>query len=183
MADEAEALIASEYSAVRAEIAAQLAQIHTLELGVLGAIGGVWTWLFSQPNTPSAAWWVPVALVILGGLKAFSFHRSIELAGAFIESREKGLSLVNGQGEPQAKAGDEARWESYRRRKSAGLVKGGWLFWSALLLTTIAVASWRSSEFPRANMVSGSAINLKCVPDAAGTGPGLVLKCAPTIGD
>ena len=181
MAAESEILISSEYSAVRAEIATQLGQIHALELGAIGAVGAVWTWLFSHPSTPAEAWWVPVALVFLGSLKVLLFYRSIDLAGAFIKSREEAISIVAGQVRP--KIIGEACWESYRRSRSAGLVIGACFFWFLLLGATIAVGFWRNSSSWSAHEVGGEAISLKCVSDGAGTSPGILLKCAPSGGD
>jgi len=166
VSDETKALIDTQYDALRQEITTQLTQIHGLELAALGAVGGIWTWLFANAEVNRLAWFVPVVLVVLGAAKVSALFLSVRIVGRYIAAREASLFTQAG------------RWETYRQRKSARLVVFGVIFWALLFVATLTVALWQNIIASDIEP-SASALTLKCVPNTTVAGNGITLSCSP----
>ena len=170
MADEQEVLVATEYEAVRAEIASQLSAIRALEVAALGGAGAIVSWLLAHPEVPDVSWLTPVALVSSAALRAKALYASVKLLGKFLREREASLAGSEWLA--------EARWETWRDRYSAGVEQAGYWFWYGLILATGvagALAVWSPLRSPKAE----SGIRLTCTTEPNQSSPGVSLRCAP----
>jgi len=127
-----------EFNALRTEILATVKAIENLEKTVGGACAAIYLWLLNKDKAHSElAWLVPVAICLLGGVRALALSHRFSAYSTYVKKIEQ--FMYGGEGKLQG-------WEHFHANlRDAGR---GWVmtavvnyaFWIVVLLITIGVA-------------------------------------------
>jgi hypothetical protein len=132
-----------EYKALRREINSRTQESNTLMRYSMLGIAGVYAWLSKSPENVApvvyqGAWWVPVLIPFLGGIRSLGVLNRILLIGRYIfllEENVFSLAMTN------------IGWEHYLTRNRNGfLVASAIGTWVIMLIVTVAVAATNSPK-------------------------------------
>ncbi len=116
-----------EYESLRKEIEQDIQELRAVERYAVLGTAAIWTWLASTTNLPvifRLAWWIPLFLVILAGIRAFAIWQMMKLAALYIKQLEERLGVEG--------------WETYSGRVKGIVVRySSLLFWLILVFVTI----------------------------------------------
>jgi hypothetical protein len=122
-----DAFFLSEYACLRKEIELLLDDYRSLERYAVVAIGVTWGWLIDK-KTPVWTFTIPCLFAILGAVRAYGIHKAFGELRRYVRTIEAAFLTKDGP----------LGWEHFHER--TGSVKGAYLFWSALILSTIGLA-------------------------------------------
>ena len=79
-----------EYDSLRQEIVSSVEEGRRLERYALVITSGVWVWLLTHPTVqlPLITWWIPFLLTCLGGIRAYTQLKNIQLMAEYIQTLE-----------------------------------------------------------------------------------------------
>ena len=79
-----------EYDSLRQEIVSSVEEGRQLERYVLVITSGAWVWLLTHPTVhlPQIAWWIPFLFTCLGGIRAYTQLKNIQLMAEYIQTLE-----------------------------------------------------------------------------------------------
>jgi hypothetical protein len=122
-----------EYEFLRREVEIAISDYRATERNIVIAVGVSWAWLYQvRKEVPWEAWLVPCLFVVLGILRTYSDETFFRSAHKYLTRVEESFSSAN----------DPGGWEHWEHAN----VARNWtrfsavLFWTFLLLSTIAVA-------------------------------------------
>lgn len=79
-----------EYDSLRQEIVSSVEEGRRLERYALVIASGVWVWLLTHPHIqlPLITWWIPFLFTCLGGIRAYTQLKNIQLMAEYIQILE-----------------------------------------------------------------------------------------------
>lgn len=119
-----------EFVCLRDEIVWLLKDYRALERNAVIAVGVSWAWLFKEGNTSiRLAWFIPVLFATLGALRASGIFKQFGVFHGYVESVESAFVELGG---PQG-------WEHFSWGKSGWVSQSAFVFWVALLVSTVGI--------------------------------------------
>jgi hypothetical protein len=130
MAGEQEFLL-KEYESLKAETLSRTEEARTLERLSAGAVAGVLSWFAASHLAFGLIWWTPVAIAILGFVRAYARANKMELTNTYLRKLECHFL-------PKEKPFDELGWCHFQKKsKDRQLSNATISFWVTLLIITL----------------------------------------------
>jgi hypothetical protein len=148
----------AEYQALRSEVILTLGDVRALERYIALGCAAIWSWAATHPESPTILLWVPVALTLLGALRAWTYSRDFHFTHVYIGRLEK--TLV-GETLP-AKETNEAPngWENYDKEDHNYITISAVVFWVSLLAASFV----GTCEIPHGQKQQTMPVTITCTP-------------------
>ena len=142
--------VREEYGKLRGELESHVEETLRLERYAVVGIAAVFAWLLKEIEHPGSmtiwAWYVPVMLPLVGGLRSFLLYQHIGLIAEYLSKLETALYAdTNGNRNGEEKFG----WEFFlglRRNKYRGLLAAA--IWFSLIGSTVFFAYCFAGKWP-----------------------------------
>src|SRR5689334_1936758 len=117
----ADEFLAKELDHVRQVYADAIQEISTIERYSVAAAAAIWSWCAAHITDPgvSTLLWLPVAVAILFGLRAWGIFQRMSAASSYLLTLERRMKLPAGIG-----------WEHHRAPSTRLRTVTGFLFWA-----------------------------------------------------
>ena len=126
----------AEYQALRSEVLLTLAEVRALERYVALGCAAIWSWAATHPESPRILLWVPIALTLLGALRAWTYSRDFHFTHVYIGRLEVALMGETLSANLANKAFPKG-WEEYDKGRHYYITISAIVFWASLLLASI----------------------------------------------